>query len=276
VRFRKARERPVLTNPEEVAQLGPSKMGEYSSAVMKLAVAAVVAGHFAYVPLSAKAHTFFDDLLGVVTDPFKLNAASKTLGASAERSLIQLTALEGTASAHVQDRLQEMRQILAGAISGGEAAVSDAINKMRDLEDKIDDDAVTLIYRAECKADVLMRDRTQRAFAALIDDLNKAHPGVTLFGVPIITVSANKVTIDDPDKAYAIAYKQVFDDLNAKLTETSPANSILSAYQNLEQAARYTRCYYIDQAYAVTYTKEINDLERLSVPWITVVDVNVH
>jgi hypothetical protein len=207
------------------------------------------------------------DIGSIATDPLKLGA----LGQSAERSVIQLKALEGQTNYDIQQRLEQIRSIIQDATNGTQAVIADATNRMQALEATINKDAINLIYRGQCASEVALMDQFQRAFTQLIANLTKADPGISILGIRLTGVTSNPVEIEDPDKAYISTKAAVLNSLDEKLTDGSNAYDILSAYQNLEVAARFARCHYIDQALDVLWVKEANDLERLSLPWVTVV-----
>jgi hypothetical protein len=243
---------------------------------LRLIGAVLLTGIFGVgVSSPAFAGRFFKDVWGVVTDPLKLDKASSELSSSVDRSLIQLSALEGSANAHVEQRLDQIRSILNEAIDRENISIASAISQMETLEDSINDDAISLVYRGQCVAEVAMLDQAQRGFAAAIDNLIKTDPGIRILGITIITFHAKHVQIDDPDKAYISARDNVMSKLRETTNDSTDAYEILSAYQNLERAARFARCHYIDQDIGKKYTKEINELERLSDPWVSVVDVTM-
>lgn len=216
---------------------------------------------------------FFQDVWGVVTDPLKLKKSSSTLSDSVERSLIELKALEGTTNGHVQERLEQIRSIVNGAINGTGAQISSALDKMNEVERHINEDAVNIIYRGQCAVEVAGTDQIQRAYAELVDNLRKSEPGIVIFGIKIISLSAKKVDVSDPDKAFFSLREAVFKRLNSDTSDNTSAYDILSAYQNLARLARLTRCHYIDLPLAAVMTKEVNELNRLSLPWVQVVQV---
>lgn len=214
----------------------------------------------------------FQDAWGVVTDPTGLKATSSELSASVERTLIQLGAFEGKLDYDVQQRLEQVRSILKDVIGGTQATITDATSKMLTLEEKVNGDAIKLIYRIQCASEVVLQDQMQRAFAQLIADLKDANPEARLFGfVPLVNVTASKIKIVDPDKAYFSTKAALLNALDNKVTDDSKAYEILSSYQNLERAAKFARCHYIDQALGIRFAGEVNDLERLSLPWVLIV-----
>src|ERR1700744_2651333 len=125
----------------------------------------------------AKANVF-GDVWGVVTDPLGLRRASQTLSESVERSLIQLTALESVANNDVKARLEQIRSIVTDALSGQRALIDQAVLNMNQLEASINRDAVNLLYRAQCAAEVAATTTSQRLFASLISNLRKSDPRV--------------------------------------------------------------------------------------------------
>lgn len=221
--------------------------------------------------LVAHAGNFLEDAWGVVTDPVKLKASSSTLAASVERSLIELGHLEGVVNNHAQERLQQIRSIIADALGGTRDVIADAEKRMLAVEQAIYVDAKKLLYEVQCKTEVLLSDQLQRSLAGIIAELNAADPSIRIFGVTIIDLSLKKIIVDDPDKAYRSAREAKLALLSRTINDNSDAYLIVSTYQNLERLARFTRCHYIDQHLSLTFTQEINDLARLSLPWMSFV-----
>ena len=219
------------------------------------------------------AGNIFSDIWGVVTDPLKLRASSSTLSDSVNRSLFQLSGMESVVNSHVQERLLQIREIITSAIDGEAKVVNEAIDRMAALEVQINKDAVSLIYRTQCFTEVALLDQARRAFEKILEDISLSEPGIEIFGYKFVKYSSKKVIIENPDVAYNEAKKVILEKLAKSVTNQSNAYEILSTYQNLERSARFVRCHYIDQALAVKYTREINELEVLSAPWVGVVDV---
>jgi hypothetical protein len=213
----------------------------------------------------------FQDVWGVATDPLKLEKSSSELSQSLERTLGQLSALEGQANYDLQQRLEQIRSIVHDALNGTQGIIADATKRMLALEARINADAIRLIYRAQCAAEVVLMDQLQRSFVQLISNLKKADPSVTILGIRVINLDVSDIKIDYPDQAYLSTEATVFASLRNSVTDGSKAYDILSAYQNLERAARFTRCYYIDQALETRWVQKVNELERLSLPWVLVV-----
>jgi len=115
-------------------------------------------------------------------------------------------------------------------------------------------------------------DQSQRAFAQLVSDLNQAHPGIKFLGVTIFSTDVKDIKISNPDAAYWSTKSVVMTDLKSSVQDTTDAYVIFSTYQNLERNARFARCNYLDQDGAIIFTREINNLERISHPWINTVD----
>jgi hypothetical protein len=217
---------------------------------------------------SLNAASMFEDMWGVATDPLKLDSSSRELSETAQRIMIQLKDLEGVANSHVEARLEQVRSIIRDA----DADVQKSLGKIRDLEIQINSDANALIYNAQCITDVTLLNTTQKAFAGLISTLSKADPAIRIFGIKIIDLSTNDVQITEPDRAYFSTKTIAISNLEKNMKDGSQAYEILSVYQNLEKAVKFTRCYFRGQiAETTTWTREVNDLERLSTPWGTVV-----
>jgi hypothetical protein len=214
---------------------------------------------------------FFQDAWGVITDPLKLQQSSSTLSDSLQRSLIQLSTLEAQGNYDAQQRLEQIRSIVQDVIGGTAVTISLETAKMLELEAAINADAVKLIYRAECASEVVVMNQLQRGFAQLMANLQKADPSIRLVGIRVIDLTANNIVIDDPDQAYISTKSTLLAQLQKDVADDSKAYEILSAYQNLEMAAKFTRCYYLDQALEKRFVEEVNELERLSLPWVLIV-----
>lgn len=213
---------------------------------------------------------FFQDMYGVVTDPLKLKATSSKISDSAERILLQLEALRGRTDYDIQQRLEQLRSILQDVIDGTDKVISNAITKISALEQDIYADAIRLIYRAQCAA-VDVMDQFHRSFAQMVAEIRKANPGINIAGIRIANVKLNEVVIENPDQAYRSSKAAIFASLSVKVSDNSTAYDILSAYQNLARAAKFTRCHYLDLALEKRWVEEANDMERLSMPWTTIV-----
>lgn len=146
---------------------------------------------------------------------------------------------------------------------------------MRELETKVNIDANNLIYNAQCAVDVTLLSTAQKSFAGLITNLNKADPAIRIFGLNVIDLHTNNIDITDPDTAYRSARTLAVDNLEKNITDRSRAYDILSTYQNLEKIAQYNRCYYRNQNSEYLWTEQVNDLERLSAPWVTVIEPDI-
>ncbi|AWM06100.2 hypothetical protein [Bradyrhizobium symbiodeficiens] len=213
----------------------------------------------------------FQDVWGVATDPLKLEKSASELSQSLERTMAQLGALESQANYDLEQRLEQIRSIVHDALNGTRDIVADATKRMLALEAQVNADAIKLIYRAQCAAEVVLMDQLQRSFAQLIANLKRADPSVTILGARVISLDISDVKIDYPDQAYLSTEATVLAALKKSVNDGSKAYEILSAYQNLERAARFTRCYYIDQAAETRWVQKVNELERLSLPWVRVV-----
>jgi hypothetical protein len=216
--------------------------------------------------LSPSKANIFDDIAGIVTDPFKLKAASSTLSDSMQRSLAQLEKMEDKTNNHVAERLEQMRTITDSIIIGAQTTIDKATADMLVLESKIDTDAIGLIYQAVCAANVTM-DQGRRTFAAMVADLGKSNPGIYLFGIRIIDFRTKKISIDKPDDAYNSVKDAEYKVLVKTLTDQTKAYSIVSYYANLERMAKYTLCFYKDDPSNIIWVQEISNIERLTVPW---------
>jgi hypothetical protein len=119
---------------------------------------------------------------------------------------------------------------------------------------------------------VVLNDQFQKAFATAINNLEKANLGVSILGWHLGGVDGKQIVIDDPNNAYISTRSATLILLNQQTEDNTAAYQIFFAYQNLEKAANYARCAYVNQpASAVWFTSEANDWERLSRPWIEIV-----
>ena len=221
----------------------------------------------AFTSTSAVSSNFFEDAWGVVTDPLGLKKASGDISESLDRTLIQLRDLEGVANNNVKERLEQIRSILKDVINGSQTVVDVALFQMRALEADINMDAISLLYRTQCAA-LDTADQLRRVAEKTISDVIKADPGVTVLGIKISGTHMDNIEITDPDEAYISAKHAILDKLDKDINDDSQAYLILSAYQNIERMARFTRCYYIGQVYDILWVQEVNELERLSSPWL--------
>ena len=197
----------------------------------------------------------FGDLWGVVTDPLKLGKASTELSDSAQRSLIQISELESQTNYDAQQRLEQMRSILKDAITSGETVIDEVTNKMHDLEDKINQDAINLIYRAQCATQTVMMVQMQQSFAQFIKNVRDADPGIRILGITLVRFHVNEIRVANPDDAYITAKAAVLAKLDKDVKDNTSAYNILSTYENLSRQAGYTRCYYIDQVSEIKWIR---------------------
>jgi hypothetical protein len=232
----------------------------------------------AAVPLLAatifSSHASYAQSLGANIDLLGVSSAAKDLRETAERTMIQLQSLERVANYDVEQRLEQLRSIVKDALDGTQASIELASRRASDLEAKINKDAVDLLYRAQCTLETALMDQVQRSLAKIVADIRQAQPGVKIFGITFLSASVQDIKIDDPNAAYFSAKKLALDNLQTSINETSKAYTIFATYQSLEKLANSTRCIYIDQSAATIFTREINEWERLSVPWINVVQAD--
>jgi hypothetical protein len=184
--------------------------------------------------------------------------------------------LEKVANMDVTARLEQIRSIVNDINIGSQQTIAKAEAAIRELEKQVDQDAVNLLYRAQCSIEVALTEQLQRAFQEAIANLIKSDQSVKILGIKIIDLSANKIELEDPDLAYR-SYRDSRLAALKKLGPHSEAYLILSTYQNLERHAWYARCHYavIQASLAAAFTKEIDDFERLSRPWFDVVHLSL-
>jgi hypothetical protein len=220
---------------------------------------------------------FASGLWGIATDPLKLRAASSTLADSIERTLQQLSALEGQANAHVQERLEQIRSIVNDALSGQKDLLDKATANMLLLEKTVYKDAIDLLYRAQCAAGHV-NDELQNAVARVSEAISKIDPRVKVLGIPILELKTNPIVLQQPDEVYRATKAAYFSSLKdtslkGSVSENSPAWIIFWTYQNLASQAYWTKCKYLDRAGGEAFTQEANELELLSRPWIEAINM---
>ena len=230
------------------------------------------------VPL-ARAASVADELWGLVSDPLGLRRASSTLADSAERTLTQLDVLIANAVANADTRTklrleqvrEIMRDIMQQALAGTSSTINLASSRMQELEQKVNLDAIDLLYRAQCSAqDTLVNGR--QSFANVLGDLRRANFSFKILGFIVVNTTTNEIAISDPDKAYWSLRDARISALHKTLTPNSHAYEIVSMYANLQRMARLTLCSYLDQpAFRQIIMREINENERHAAPWATVV-----
>jgi hypothetical protein len=223
---------------------------------------------------SAQAN-LFGDLRGIVTDPIGVRRASATLADSAERTLIQLNNLSTSADNQIKERIEQVRgimhELLTQALTGTSVVIEQATQSMLALEQRVNADALNLIYRARCALqDTMIEGR--RAFALTLHDVIRANPGITIGGIRLTNLVANPVEISDPDQAYQGIRDARMSYLRSRsINDQTKAYEIVSVYANLERMARLTLCSYLDQNVSSIWLREINEMGRLAAPWTVVV-----
>lgn len=163
-----------------------------------------------------------------------------------------------------------MRVTLQQALTGTQELIAQATANMLELERRVNADALNLLYRAQCAAQETLTEG-RRAFALMVEDVRLANPGITFLGLRLTGVRAESVEILDPDQAYRSVRDARLAQLRRTVNDRSAAYEIISTYANLQRMARLTLCHYLDQSVAGLWITEINDLERRTVPWTTVV-----
>ncbi len=227
----------------------------------------------ASTPERSLAGGLIGDVWGVVTDPLKLRASSSTLAESLERTLQQLSALEGQVNGHVEQRLEQIRSIVKDALSGERELIERATDAMVQLEGKVNEDAIALIYRAECAAGHV-DDEIQNAVARVADQITKRDPRLTIFGMTAAQLKSDPIVLQQPNEVYAALKVELLKGLDdAHVHEDTPAATIFWTYENLASQAKWTKCKYLDQEGAKAFTVEWNELQRLSRPWIEAINM---
>jgi hypothetical protein len=182
------------------------------------------------IPCRPEAASFLSDVWGVVTDPLKLGKASQELSNAIERTLAGLRDLEQTANQDVKARIDQLRTITTEVIAAVDRnalnlrdIVDGSLRKVQDIEEKTYRDAIELIYRGQCTAEVFTSDQLQRSLAQVIENIIQANPGVTFLGIRVAGVNLKSVTITDPDKAYISAKRYYLERLKI-LKDNDPAS----------------------------------------------------
>lgn len=260
----------------------PSDVGRESAEMIigtKLALPVLFLASFVVVPNPSQAASFVDDIWGVVTDPLKLEKGSKELANALDQTLAELRELEQVANRDVGERIEQLRLVVADVITAIDrnaanlkGTVEGALKTVRDIEEKAYRDAVNLIYRGQCVAEVFTSDQLERSLAKLIEEIIAANPGINMLGIRVGGLTVNSVTITDPDQAYRSTKKYYLGKLKT-IKESDDAFDILSIYQNIARFARFTRCHYLDLEEGLLFVEEQKDYEIKTSPWINVVRV---
>ncbi len=114
-----------------------------------------------------------------------------------------------------------------------------------------------------------MNDQLQDAFSTILQQLVKAGPQIKVAGFKAVEFIAHPEPIQNPNEAYEDAKQKALILLDKDhFTDQSPAAGILWTYQNIKRMARWARCSY-DKSGALALTREMNDFELLSEPWVS-------
>ena len=116
-----------------------------------------------------------------------------------------------------------MRSILKDAITSGETVIDEVTNKMHDLEDKINQDAINLIYRAQCATQTVMMVQMQQSFAQFIKNVRDADPGIRILGITLVRFHVNEIRVANPDDAYITAKAAVLAKLDKDVKDNTSA-----------------------------------------------------
>lgn len=217
----------------------------------------------------------FADVWRVVTDPLKLQSASKEVSDGVYRTMLQAEQLETQANKDITERLKQVQDIVNDALSGLSLLENKAVNDMNNLEQQINYDANQFLYNLSCEAETTLNDSLQRAWDNMINQLGNSRPGISIFGFRLFNIGPTvTVSILDPDKSYWTLKEKVLTGLRTNQKEDSLAYNILSAYQNLERTAKLTVCYYKGQPeFRKKFIQEANNLEIMTLEWTSVVNV---
>lgn len=223
--------------------------------------------------------SFAFSVTGFLSDPLKLDSSSKRISASLDRSLRQLAAIQDETDADVREYLEQIEEIVRSFNSEIRAGIADidqivakAISKAEQLEQQIYKDAVKLIWRAQCAAEVTLTDSLQRGLADAINSIRRADPSFKILGVPIGRAEVKPVDVPDPDLAYRAIKRKYLERLN-KVDEFDDPYVFISTYSNLARLARQTRCHYLGQSAGDLFVRDFFEFERLAAPWKDIVQL---
>ncbi len=226
----------------------------------------------------------WSDAAGVVTDPLKLGKSADALrdfSASLQRTVLSLQKLEGQANVDVKERLNQINEIVntvQNAIDHDISHIASVLEietkAINDLEDKTYKDSIRFLDETQCVVEQVGADQVPRAVVDLREQVKEANPRILLFGfIPLFSLKVDPSDdLATADLKFESKKNKLLSDLNCDTTESSNAYQILSVYQNIEFAAWSLKCIFRKQeAENLRLTKEIADMERLSMPWVRVV-----
>ena len=176
-------------------------------------------------------------------------------------------------NAHVEQRLEQIRSIVKDALSGERDLIERATEAMLQLEGKVNEDAINLIYRAECAVGHV-DDELQNAVGRIAEQLAKRDPRITILGISVVKLKSDPIVLQEPNEVYAavkVEYLKGLDD--AHVHDDTPAATIFWTYENLASQAKWTKCKYLDQQGAKAFTGEWNELQRLSRPRLEAINM---
>jgi hypothetical protein len=169
------------------------------------------------------------DVAGIVTYPIGLRRASHEIADSVDRTTASIQELEAQTNFDASQRIAQIREIVRDVLDSVDKNVTNldviiqrALSTMQDIERHTYEDAVRLLYRAQCVAEVVLIDEMQRGLGEMIGNIIKANPGVKILGIRIVDVFLTKVKITDPDLAYS-STKAHYLSLLKETKETDPA-----------------------------------------------------
>lgn len=229
-----------------------------------------------------RAHAFpsLGDALDLVFDPLKLGKGSTQILEAVERIQTvasELRDLEGKTNDDLKARIEQVQTIIDNVISAVDRNVANlseiianAERSLANLEQQIYKDAIDLLYRAQCVAEVVTSDQLQRGVAKAVQTLAQAHPRIRLLGITIIDLSSDNIKIDAPDQAYISLRDAYLQDLS-NIKPNDKAYEIVSAYSNISRMARFARCSYLDKPNAQYFISEEAKYDRLVNIWMSIV-----
>lgn len=221
------------------------------------------------------------DVFGIVTDPLKVGeASSNALDAirSLERIVSQIDELREKFDADVDGHLTNVQTILAQANADIENRIEQAATELRNLEQQLYRDALSLLREAECTLERMSNDAMLRSFASSINLIRRSNPTFLVdLGLlqPKGEIQLEQVAVIDPDKAYLAIRRERLAMLELVKEEDLAYSEVVSIYQNLGRLALATTCHYDRSGGSQIFLRDVNEFRVLSVPWLETVKVEL-
>lgn len=219
------------------------------------------------------------DVSGIVTDPFKLGRASDDILQSVNQINAVLRELEGRTNQDLRDRVAEVQRLVDDMISAVDRNREDIKEFIRTTQTQINQLEVTIVRDAEqllnkfhCTVRAVLDQDLETGLAKIIDQLRKANPALTLFGIPIMKITVQQIKSKDPFDAYLQTKAALFAEYQ-KIGANDGAYKIPQIFGNIADLAYWTRCEdtannkpAIDQ---ILLRDEI-EYKRLQEPWTSI------